>query len=86
LGIPRSQIEIIYIFSIAKILTSLLWYQLGVQDLDKLVMICKNWLSNVRHVALLLERWRSSSLLKRSYLMIMREELEKIGYFENDAL
>jgi len=27
---------------------------MGVQDLDKLVMICKNWLSNVRHVALLL--------------------------------
>jgi hypothetical protein len=30
-----------HIFSIAKIWTSLLWYQLGVQDLDKLVMICK---------------------------------------------
>jgi hypothetical protein len=37
---------------------------MGVQDLDKLVVICKNWLSNVRHVALLLEGWKSSSLLK----------------------
>jgi hypothetical protein len=48
-------------------------------------MICKNWLSNVRHVVLLLEGWKSSSLLKRSHLMIMREELENIEYFENDC-
>jgi hypothetical protein len=84
LGIPRSQIEIIYIFSIVKILINLLWYQLGMQDLNKLVMIFKNWLNNVRHVALLLEGWKIFSLLK-SYLMIMREELEKIEYFENDC-
>jgi len=42
LGIPGSQIGTRHIFSIARILTSLQQCQLGMENLDKLVMILKN--------------------------------------------
>jgi hypothetical protein len=46
LGIPTSQIEIKNFFNIARMLTSLQCYRLGVDILDKLVMIMKNWSTN----------------------------------------
>jgi hypothetical protein len=42
LGIPSSQIGTRHIFSVARILTSLQQCQLGMENLDKLVMILKN--------------------------------------------
>jgi hypothetical protein len=43
-----SHIEIERIFSIAGVLTSLHHCRLGVENLDKLVIIMKNWSSNAR--------------------------------------
>ncbi len=48
LRMSRSQIEIKRLFDIARILTSLHCYRLGVENLDKLVIIMKNWSSDAR--------------------------------------
>jgi hypothetical protein len=48
LRILRSKIEIKKFFSIAKVLTNLQCHRLGVDILDKLVMILKNWSTNAR--------------------------------------
>jgi hypothetical protein len=48
LGIPRSQIEIEQIFNIVGMLTSLWHCNLGGENLNKLVMIKKNWSIDAR--------------------------------------
>ncbi len=46
--IPKSQIEIEQIFNIVGMLTSLWHCKLGVENLNKLVMIMKNWSTDAR--------------------------------------
>jgi hypothetical protein len=48
LGILGSQIKTKRIFNIAKVLTSLQCCRLGVNNLNKLVMVMKNWSSDAR--------------------------------------
>ncbi len=48
LGIPKSQIEIEILFNIVGMLTSLWHCKLGVKNLNKLVMIMKNWSTDAR--------------------------------------
>ncbi len=48
LGITRSQIETEQILSVASVLTGLWQCHLGVENLDKLIIIYKNWPSNAQ--------------------------------------
>ncbi len=48
LAILGSQIEIEQIFNIVGVFTSLRKCRLGVENLDSLVMIYKNWMNDVR--------------------------------------
>ncbi len=48
MGIVGSQIEIERIFSMVRVITSLKSCLLGIENLDKLVLIMKNWLHDPR--------------------------------------
>jgi hypothetical protein len=57
LDIPRSRIETKRIFNVDIILTSLQQCWLGVLNLDKLGMILKDWLNNVKIGCTLAFKW-----------------------------
>jgi hypothetical protein len=48
MGIVGSQIETEGIFNIARVITCLKCCELGIENLDKLVLIMKNWLDDPR--------------------------------------
>jgi hypothetical protein len=53
MGVQRSHIEIGKIFNVASIIDKFATCQLGVQNLNKLVMILKNWPNDVRRRCIL---------------------------------
>lgn len=85
MGIPRSQIETEQIFNIVKILTSLRWCRLNVQNLDKLVMILKNWPNDARTNCSSLVVMGMVEFLKVEDKMLddFEKELEDFGYFDS---
>ncbi len=84
LSILGSQIEIEWIFSVVGALTSLRQCHLGVENLDKLVMIYKNWLVDVRvdYKLVVGDRLQEFFVAKETLLEENEELLEKVGYFE----
>ncbi len=46
LGIPSSQIEIEWMFSLARVLIALRWCHLQVENMDQIITMGKNWLDD----------------------------------------
>jgi hypothetical protein len=84
LGIPSSQIGIEQIFSIASMLISLQLCHLKVENLDKLVMIYKNWPIDAQVYCKLFvgDKLREFFVAKDPLLDENEEPLEKASYFE----
>jgi hypothetical protein len=85
LGIVSFQIKAKHIFNIVRILTKLRRCWLGVQNLDKLVMILKNWPSDVRTNYPSPTTMRMVEFLKVKNKMLdnFKEELDDVGYFDS---
>jgi hypothetical protein len=84
LGILSSHIEIEQTFSIACVLINLQWCCLGVENLDKLVMIYKNWLVDawVNCKLGIGDKLGKFFVVEEMLLEENEELLEKASYFE----
>jgi hypothetical protein len=84
LGIPSSLIGTEQIFSIAGVLTSLQQCHIRVENLDKLVMIYKNWPIDVQvDCKLVVEDRQGEFFVAKNKLLEENEELlEKASYFK----
>jgi hypothetical protein len=82
LGIPGSQIEIERIFSVASILTNLRCSRLGLENLNNLIMIYKNWPSDSRTDYILYEHLAHYYFVEAKILENNEDELAQEGFFE----
>jgi len=72
-------------FNIAKVLTSLRCYRLGVDNLDKLVMIMKNWSVNARSNCPQEGQSIDEFLIEKTNIIHENDTLlNAIGYFNVD--
>ena len=88
LAIPGSQIETERIFSIAGVLTSLRHCRLGLNNLDSLIMINKNWPDDSRHECEVTEVVKDVEDYFAKEMERVDEaeaEIEEAGYFEEQA-
>ncbi|KAG0573230.1 hypothetical protein KC19_VG160100 [Ceratodon purpureus] len=83
LAIPGSQIETERIFSIASVLTGLRRCRLGLDNLDSLIMIFKNWPDDARHECeVVAEDVQEFYSREADLLIAAKDELEDAGFFE----
>ena len=88
LAIPGSQIETERIFSIAGVLTSLRRCRLGLNNLDSLIMINKNWPDDSRHeceVTPVVKDVKEYFAKEMEQVDDFEAEIEEAGYFEEQA-
>jgi hypothetical protein len=82
LGILGSQIETERIFSVASILTNLRRSRLGLENLNNLIMIYKNWPSDSRTDCILYEHLAHYYSVEAEILEDNEDELAQEGFFE----
>jgi hypothetical protein len=88
LAIPGSQIETERIFSIAGVLTSLRRCRLGLNNLDSLIMINKNWPDDSRHeceVTPVVKDVKEYFAKEMEQVDDFEAEIEEAGYFKEQV-
>ena len=87
LAIPGSQIETERIFSIAGVLTSLRRCRLGLNNLDSLIMINKNWPEDSRHeceITSVVKDVKEYFAKEMEQVDDFEAEIEEADYFEEE--
>ena len=83
LGIPGSQIETERVFSIAGVLTALRRCRLQVENLDRLVMVVKNWPNDPRLDCKATASMKEFMAVETSLTEENYDFIEVAGYFED---
>ncbi len=81
-----SQIEIEYIFSVVGVITNFQCSKLGIDNLDCLILVIKNWPNNACIGCVVNKPWNMHSFLSIEVILIKEHKkmIKEKGLFEKD--